>query len=159
MAKTVSISKYLFATICALTVIFGIGFLLTLSKLSERQLPIVADISDGKWIQDGKPVSMPPDFKKYLKNNGFQSLILFDNEGGFKLVNQEGAEIIPCEIIDREGIKGCKLEERDVRLENLAEFALLRIGSNPNCVLGVHQGKAAWVHADPQAVGHLFPCH
>jgi hypothetical protein len=53
MAKTVSISKYLFATICALTVIFGIGFLLTLSKLSERQLSIVADIPDGKWIQDG----------------------------------------------------------------------------------------------------------
>jgi hypothetical protein len=89
---------------------------------------------DPRW----KPVSMPSDFKKYLKDNGFQLLILFDNEGGFKLVNQEGAEIIP--------------------LANLAEFTLRR-GSNSNCVFRMHQGKPAWVHADPQAVGHLFPCH
>ena len=60
------------------------------------------------------------------------------------------------EIVEGKITGGCGIEGKKVEITRFTEFTVIGTKAS-DCVLGTHQGKAAWIHSHPP--GHTYPCH
>lgn len=139
----------------ALVVILGIAL------LDEEEPRSVVPASG--WIQDKGTVPLgpdnpddPDDLQSYLIKEGVYSLLLFKEDGRFRWVYSDGAEIEICGAIDGGKITGCGIEGKKVELTTFTDFTVIGTKAS-DCVLGKYQGQTAWIHRNPP--GHTYPCH
>lgn len=132
MSESVSLSKnHFYLLVCILGVL-----VVALIYVCTREVPpIVVDPDDSNQvvINDGKQFPISPPGKKFLVSRSIKTLLLIEQDGRVRIVDEDGNNQEPCAIV-KEGqianIKGrdCKLTTTDV--SNLHSIAVItRTGS------------------------------
>lgn len=115
-------------------------------------------LNDGELILDGKEFpALSDDQKNFLIDGGYPVFVFPSVNGGIKLLNRDGGQIVPCESSNGLEDPECQFNKVNVKTINQITILTVTEGDPTNCMYIQVDGGRAKVHADGPNAG-LKPC-
>lgn len=159
MTSKIELSRNQFYGIWILIAVLVLALLLVLLKWpSPPPAPGTPQPSKGGLILDGKRAPVSPELTAFLKREGYPAILLPQENGGIKIVNQTGGEIPPCRSQKRKTGVECP-PFRNVAVEQIDQISILtvEVGNPTACKDYKVDGDEVRVHKSGTNAG-LAPC-